>query len=145
MPYKGDLGEVVMFLLYKGNQVLTEYRVEKEPHEWFIPNGSIEDEDVIRAKETGEDYRVVAVHREMDEEFAGVKPISMTYKGAFEVQAIKAIFYIYLVDKWDGDIPEYNYEEGQLAAELHWMSVEKARSLFIWPVVNHALTLLPGQ
>lgn len=145
MPYKDGLGEVVMFLLHKDNQILTEYRIEKEPHEWFIPNGGIEDEDVVRAKRTGEDYRVVAVHREMDEEFSGVKPTSMTYKGKFEVLAIKSVFYIYLVDKWDGDIPEYNYEEGKLAAELHWMDIEKARSLFTWPVLQHALSLLPDQ
>lgn len=132
------LQEAVMFVLYTDDAVLLELRLESEPPEWFIPNGGIETKD-----QQGEyDYRLEALLREMREELDDTVPVEYTYMTAYFVHEIKAMFHIYLVPVWDGQIPQFNYEEGALAAELHWKSHAEARQLLRYPVVQHALDLV---
>ncbi|MGJ3238849.1 MAG: NUDIX domain-containing protein [Anaerolineae bacterium] len=136
--YKDSFLEAVMFMLHDKDKILVEKRVETERAEWFIPNGKIE----LIDKSNGVDYKIAALKREMSEELSGTAPTKYRYISEFKVEEIKAIFYIYIIDSWDGEIPKYNFEDGQLSSELHWKTTVEARALFSYPILHHALDLL---
>lgn len=137
--YRDGKTEAVMFVFKRDNQLLIEYRFDKEPPEPYIPNGSIEMKDKIAAGDQG-DYREVALRREIDEEFNGkITPVKYEYLSEFTVEQRKSIFYIYKVSKWLGEFERYSVEEGKVAAELEWVDEARARTLFIYPLLFHAL------
>lgn len=135
---KGN-SEAVMFVFKRGKEILIEHRYDKVPPEPYIPNGSIEMKDRRKAGPTG-NYREVALRREIDEEFDGkITPTEYKPISEFTVEERNSIFYIYLISKWLGEFGEYSYEDGEIAAKLEWANEERAKSLFIYPLLFHAL------
>lgn len=131
--------EAVMFVFVQGNKLLIEHRMDKVPPEPFIPNGKIETKD----QRENNDYKQAAVKREISEEFGtDVVPTQMEQIGEFSVPQIKAVFYIYLIKEWTGEITSESYEEGKVSASLEWVTAEAARQIFSYPVLNYALDLL---
>ncbi len=140
--YKDGKSEAVMFVFKRNNQLLIEHRFDKEPPEPYIPNGSIEMKDRIAAGDKG-DYREVALRREINEEFNGkITPIKYEYLSEFTVEQRKSIFYIYKVSEWLGEFEKYSVEEDKVAAELEWVDEARARTLFIYPLLFHALDVV---
>lgn len=131
--------EAVMFVFKRGDEILIEHRYDKTPPEPYIPNGSIEMKDRKEAGEQG-DYKDVALRREICEEFNGkITPLEYKLLSEFTVKERNSIFYIYLVSRWLGAFEKYSYEDGNTAARLEWVSEAKARTLFIYPLLFHAL------
>lgn len=139
LSYRDGLTEAVMFVFKRDNQILIEHRFDKKPPEPYIPNGSIEMKDRIEAGDQG-DYREVALRREINEEFKGkITPLEYKPLSEFTVEERKSIFYIYLISKWFGEFERYSVEDGEIAAELEWVDEARARTLFIYPLLFHAL------
>ena len=65
--YKDEYREGVVFCFCKDGNVLLEDRGKGFNNEAFFTNGSIE----IIDKEKSEDYILIALYREIDEEFGG--------------------------------------------------------------------------
>lgn len=113
--------EAVLFLFYKKGHILIEHRPIKGGKETFIPNGGIDTKDMVG----GEDYKVVAMKREIGEEFANKVEIKKFVPiGEFIVEEIKIKFYGYLVTDWTGIMPEHTVEDGQKFADLEWIKIE---------------------
>lgn len=128
--------EAVMFIFPRGSEILTENRLEKTPPEPFIPNGKIELKDI----QPGKDYKDVALQREILEEFQGkVQPLEYSQLDEYKVDEIKVIFYLYLIQKWAGEIPAASFEEGVKSADLEWRSVDEAEKVFQFPVLHFAI------
>lgn len=131
--------EAVMFVFKRGDEILIEHRYDKTPPEPYIPNGSIEMKDREVAGSNG-DYRDVALKREIGEEFDGkITPLEYQPLSEFTVKERNSIFYIYLVSKWLGKFENYSYEDGKVAAKLEWVKEARAKTLFIYPLLFHAL------
>jgi 8-oxo-dGTP pyrophosphatase MutT (NUDIX family) len=124
--YKDGYREGVIFLFYKDGRILIEHRPKEDGGiETFIPNGSIEDKD--HGQEL--DYKLVALHREVYEEFQGKVKVNNCKKiSEYKVDEIKIIFYTYVVDDWDGEIPEYTIEDGEKFADLELVRLDDFRN-----------------
>lgn len=128
--------EAVLFAFVKNHKLLVEHRLEKNPPELFIPNGKIENRDV---DEKG-DYKINALNREINEELSvNVKETDLVNLGEFKVDPIKVIFNVFMVPKWDGEVPNKISEEGRVIANLEWMDFETAREKFSFPVLQFTL------
>jgi 8-oxo-dGTP pyrophosphatase MutT (NUDIX family) len=116
--YKDGYLEGVLFIFLDGDKVLVEHRPQGNGTETFIPNGKIEDTDLL----SGEDYRVAAMKREVSEELNNSVYIQhFTPLGEFYAEAIKVKFYGYLITAWSGEMPAYTMEEGKKFADLEWI------------------------
>lgn len=134
--------EAIMFAFVKNGKLLVEHRLEKNPPEPFIPNGKIEERD----KASDLDYRESALRREIREEFGEeIVPKKVEYLGEYEVEAINVIFYIYLINSWEGEIGTESYEEGKVNANLEWMNLEDANKIFAYPILHHVVDILKGK
>jgi 8-oxo-dGTP pyrophosphatase MutT (NUDIX family) len=119
--YNKKYREGVIFLFYRKGDILIEHRPTEEGKEVFIPNGSIEEKD----HNQGIDYRIVAMHREIEEEFDGkIKAKEFRKLSEFKVPKVKLHFYTYLITKWEGQFPEYTVEEGEKFSDLEWVSLK---------------------
>lgn len=142
LSYRDGNTEAVMFVFKRGTEILIEHRYDKEPPEPYIPNGTIEMKDRREAGDQ-ENYRDVALRREISEEFNGkVTPLQYEPLSEFTVEERKSIFYIYLVSSWSGEFEEYSVEDGDRAAKLEWADEERARTLFTFPLLFHALDVV---
>ncbi len=123
---KNGYREAVLFLFYKKGHILIEHRPKGEEKEIFIPNGGIEEKDFGFK----EDYKIVAMKREVDEEFAGKIQIKKFFPlGEFIVEELKIKFFGYLVIDWTGIMPEHTIEEGKKFAELEWIKIEHYKNV----------------
>jgi|SRR5581483_6771533 len=119
--YKDGYLEAVLFLFKQENKILIEHR---PGHETFIPNGIIEQRDLLE----GKDYRIVALQREVAEEFLDqVKIRHYIDIGKFHVEDLKIRFYGYLIDAWEGEFPDYTFENNEKFAELQWINIAEHR------------------
>jgi hypothetical protein len=141
LSYREGFIEAVMFAFSKGEDLLVEHRLEVDPPEPFIPNGKIEMRD--RYGGDSVDYKEVALKREIDEEFQGrIEPLEYELISEYPVEEIRVIFYIYLINNWSGEFPEYSVEEGEKSAILEWKTASEAKTLFKYPVLTHAVELI---
>lgn len=126
--YRDGYREGVAFIFIKDDKILTEERKNTEgEYERFFPSGSVEEFDVHGEK----DYRVNTMFREIGEEFQHTVGIQKyRYLFSEKVQEINVIFYIYLIEKWDGNVPEYTVEEGEIHARLEWIDLNRAEEYF---------------
>ena len=93
----------------------------------FFPNGSIETKDYQGTA----DYLITALYREVQEELnIDFSLQNVDYLGELEVDEIKIVFYIYLITKWDGKIPEFIVEAGEKDAKLKWISLASSNKEF---------------
>jgi 8-oxo-dGTP pyrophosphatase MutT (NUDIX family) len=140
---KDGLLEAVMFVFQKDtNKILIENRLEKNPPETFIPNGKIEEKD----KNGHQDYQITALKREIKEELGDdVNPENIIKLGEFKVEVIQVIFFIYLINKWSGELNETNYENGKKIAQFEWITTKEAMKRFDFPVLKYVLKILEGN
>jgi 8-oxo-dGTP pyrophosphatase MutT (NUDIX family) len=118
--YKNGHLEAVLFIFLDRDNVLIEHRPKRGGVESFIPNGKIEDSDLLGS----EDYRVAAMKREVAEELNNAVEIKrFTSIGQFYAEAINATFYGYLIEEWTGTMPAYTIEAGQKFADLEWIPI----------------------
>jgi 8-oxo-dGTP pyrophosphatase MutT (NUDIX family) len=140
--YKDGYLEGVLFIFLNGDKVLVEHRPKRGGVETFIPNGKIEETDLLGS----EDYRVAAMKREVAEELNhAVEVQRFTPIGEFYAEAIKVKFYGYLIEEWTGQMPAYTVEEGQKFADLEWIPIAAYRdylafdtsTFFMEQVIQH--------
>lgn len=118
---------VVFALLNPNNEILVEYRDNNGKDNVFFPNGSIETKDYQGTA----DYLITALYREVQEELnIDFSLQNVDYLGELEVDEIKIVFYIYLITKWDGKIPEFIVEAGEKDAKLKWISLASSNKEF---------------
>jgi 8-oxo-dGTP pyrophosphatase MutT (NUDIX family) len=123
--YKDGYLEGVLFIFLEGDKALIEHRPKGGATETFIPNGKIEERDLTG----GAEYPVVAMQREVSEEFGGQVVVKRwTALGEFYAEAVKIKFYGYLIDEWDGEVPASTVENGQKFADLEWIPLSAYRS-----------------
>ncbi len=114
--------EAVLFLFVKDGKMLVELRPKKDHIETFIPNGRIDTEDFNK----DEDYKIVAMKREISEEFSNqVKISNYIPLGIFKVEQLKFKFFGYLITRWDGEVPDYTIEGGEKFADLKWIPLKE--------------------
>lgn len=129
--YKNGYLEAVLFLFAKGNMILVECRPKGNSKEIFIPNGRIDSKDL---KLDENDYKIVAMNREVSEEFSDkVKIKEYTPLGEFIVDILKIKFFGYLITGWNGEIPEYTVEEGKKFADLKWIHIREYKKFLKLP------------
>lgn len=122
--------EAVLFLFYKDGKILVEHRPKGNSKEIFIPNGRIDTKDIV----VGNDYKLVAMNREVSEEFSNkVKIKKFLPLGEFKVEEIKILFFGYLITEWTGEHPEYTVEDGEKFADLEWIKIEKYEDSLKFP------------
>ncbi len=127
---KEGFREGIVFAFYKDGKLLIEHRPPENggtEKETFIPNGSIETKDHIDRQ----DYRLVALEREINEEFFKSVTVSKAHHvGDVSVEAINVHFYVYLILDWKGKLPTYTMEEGEKYADLEWIDINKSKQYF---------------
>jgi 8-oxo-dGTP pyrophosphatase MutT (NUDIX family) len=119
------MDEAVFFLFIKDEKILLEHRTEEseEPGKIFIPCGGIEKSD----HEQGDEYRVVAMKREIREELGEhITPTEYSFLTTVEKAETMKMFHSYLIRKWEGDLPEYSMEHGKQNAKLVWTDLDDA-------------------
>ena len=124
MPYSHRDGylEGAMFLFYDGERILLEHRPDGDDGGTvtFVPNGKIEERD--RDSTAHDDYRLAALHREVDEEFAGQVSVDAVEKLCeHRVDELDLWFYCYVVTAWTGEVPDHTVEDGERFADLEWI------------------------
>ncbi|WP_135822728.1 NUDIX hydrolase [Halostella litorea] len=122
MPYSYRDGylEGAMFLFYDGERILIEHRPDGDGTVTFVPNGKIEERDKDAA--TYDDYRLAALHREVDEEFAGRVEVDAVEKLCeHRVDELDLWFHCYAVTDWTGEVPDHTVEDGERFADLEWV------------------------
>lgn len=129
--YKRGFSEGVVFAFFDGKNILIEHRPNETivggEKEIFFTNGSIEMKD----HDKEENYIITALKREINEEFDGkVIPIEFHFLGELEVPEINALFYVYLISKWEGSMPAYTIEEGKKFADLEWVNLQDRSNYF---------------
>lgn len=95
----------------------------EESNDVFIPNGSIENSDKL---DDGSDYRIVALHREISEEFENkllVRNSDVNFIDTFYVDDIMVVFHLYLITDWVGDVPNYSVDDDISKVPLIWVSL----------------------
>ena len=121
------MNEAVLFLFIKGNQVLLEYRLTATGkfEEVLVPGGGIDHRDRI----DGKDHREVAMHREINEEYAKlVKAHTYTYIDYVDTIDKNLRFHIFFVHGWDGEHPAMMDHDGD-KAKLVWMDIAEAKNV----------------
>jgi len=129
--YKEGCREGVIFALVKDKELLIEKRPSKDGVEFFIPNGGIEEKD----KKKDEDYRITALKREAKEEL-NIDILDFEYLMDHKVDEIKIWFYIYLIKKWKGEIPNFTVEppgSNIKFADLEWIKIKDYKKIFSLP------------
>jgi hypothetical protein len=130
MPYlyKNDYREGVIFCFYKDGKINIEHRpLGNGKEDVFFTNGTIE----VKDREVDGDYRLVALKREIDEEFDGkIKIKKFEYLGEAKAEAINILFYVYLITSWEGEMPDYTVEEGKKFSRVEWADLGKAEAIF---------------
>lgn len=126
--YNNGFREGVVFsFVNKHKEVLIENRIMGNEIHIFFPSGSIETKDL----KSGTDYRINALHREVEEEFNGAVIMKdIQYLNEVYVDEIKIVFYVYMITKWDGEFPEYVVEEGEEDAKLEWVRLNDFDEVF---------------
>lgn len=126
--FKNGWREGVIFVFFDNGKINIEYRPsENGKEEIFFTNGSIEDKD----HGSEEDYRVIALKREVNEEFDGKVEISeYNYLGEIKVNAINVIFYVYVINSWKGELPDYTIEDGEKFSRVEWVDLDKVDNVF---------------
>lgn len=130
-------GEAVVFAFFKEGKLLIERRPGKDGEEVFIPNGGIEEKD----KNGGEDYRIKALKREAKEEM-NIEVIDYEFLMELKVEEIKIWFYVYVVTKWNGEIPDFTVEppgSNQKFADLEWIGVREYENVFVYDSAKQIL------
>lgn len=132
--YKDDYLEATLFLFFKGGKILIEHRPKNGGKETFIPNGKIDVADL----QGGGDYRLVAMNREICEEFGDSVAVQKhLFLGEFIVKELKIKFYGYLITGWEGEFPDYTVEEGERYADLQWIPIEEYKKYLKFPSAIH--------
>ncbi len=132
--HKNGYLEAVLFLFFKDGSILIEHRPKNRGKETFIPNGKIDVADM----QDGGDYRLVAMNREMSEEFGDSVAVQKhLFLGEFIVKELKIKFWGYLITDWDGEFPDYTVEEGKRYADLEWIPIEEYKSYLKFPSAIH--------
>lgn len=119
------MDESVLFLFLKNNKLLVEHRLTDSGkfEEMLLPGGGIEDVDKVE----GEDYRVNAMKREIREELGEQISIKdFTFLTTAESGEQRIMFHSYVINDWDGELPEYSIEDGAPNAKLEWLTLEDA-------------------
>lgn len=132
--FRDDYREAVVFAFYQDGKLLIEKRPVEKGTDIFIPNGGIEEKD----KNQKENYKVVSLKREVGEEM-GIELIFFEYLMDCKVEEIKILFYVYLVTKWQGEIPLYTVEppnSNQKFADLEWINILDYKNVFIYPAAK---------
>lgn len=126
--FKDGWREGVIFVFLDNGKINIEYRPsENGKEEIFFTNGSIEDKD----HDKEEDYGVIALKREVNEEFDGKVEFSeYNYLGEVKVKAINVIFYVYVINSWKGELPDYTIEEGEKFSRVEWVDLDKVDDVF---------------
>lgn len=124
---KNGYREAVLFIFFKNHQILVEHRPQKSGFEIFIPNGNIEEEDLSGE----ENYRIVAMKREINEEFDNNIQLNQYYSlGSYIARKPNIKFYGYLIVDWVGHIPRYTIEENRRFAKLEWKPIVEYKEYF---------------
>ncbi|MFW9875873.1 MAG: NUDIX domain-containing protein [Candidatus Thorarchaeota archaeon] len=131
--YKGNYIEAVVFVFYKNGKVLIENRPSNPDHTGpkanFFPSGKIDKDD----HNYDEDYRTIALKREILEEFENkIKFKDHHYLGEVKVDPIKIHFYVYLITDFKGSFPKYTIEKGEKFADLFWIDLNDKEKYFIY-------------
>lgn len=126
--YKNGYREGVVFAFFKNDMILIENRpVGNNQYEIFFTSGSIEDKDYIH----NSDYKVVAMLREVSEEFEDrLNIINYIYLDEIKVNEINVVFYIYLITEWEGSVPEFTIEEGEKFSKVEWIKLSEKNNYF---------------
>jgi 8-oxo-dGTP pyrophosphatase MutT (NUDIX family) len=120
--------EAVVFVFIKENKLLIEKRDEGKGEEVFFPNGGIEESD----KDIGIDYRIAALNREVREEM-DLEITDFDFLMDLKVDEIKVWFYVYVVTRWNGEVPSFTVEppgSGQKFADLEWIDIKDYEKVF---------------
>jgi len=104
-------GESVLFALTDRGRVLCEVREWSGVVMESVPGGKVEESDRASA-----DYRETALRRELREELS-VEPTSFRYIGDVWYRD-EWVFRVFLVDEWNGELPETNLESNR---PLNWI------------------------
>ncbi len=129
--YKEGFREGVIFAFYNDGKILIEHRPTDKTgiKDTFFTNGSIEEKDHL----DGEDYKKVALFREVEEEFdSNIEILQYSYYGELKVLEINVVFYIYCITEWKGEMPKYTIEEGKKFADLQWISILEANKYLLY-------------
>lgn len=139
--YRDGYKEGVIFLFHDDGSILIEHRPDGDGTETFIPNGTIEERDA--ASDRYEDYVLAALHREIDEEFAGrVRATDVEKLCEYRVEEPAIWFYSYAVTDWHGTVPDHTVENGERYAELEWVPLrEHAEHLEYGSAIETCATL----
>ena len=124
--------EAVVFAFYKNGKVLIENRPDGPDHSGppvnFFPSGKIEEKD----HGSNEDYRIVALKREISEELNdAISFTNYNYLGELYANPINVRFYTYLITDFQGEMPSYTLEEGKKFATLFWIDMNEREKYFI--------------
>ncbi|MBT3393923.1 MAG: hypothetical protein HN411_02285 [Waddliaceae bacterium] len=106
--YKDNRMEAVVFVFYKDGKVLIENRPDGPDHSGpktnFFPSGKIDKKD----HDSCEDYRIVALKREVSEEFENKITFSdHQYLGELDADPVNIHFYVYLITDFKPMIATY--------------------------------------
>jgi 8-oxo-dGTP pyrophosphatase MutT (NUDIX family) len=95
---------------------------------FFFPSGKIDQKD----HDVDEDYKIVALKREISEEFREqISCDKFYFLGEITAEPIKIHFYVYLVTDFEGIMPKFTVEDGKKFANLVWIKPEEAKKYFI--------------
>jgi 8-oxo-dGTP pyrophosphatase MutT (NUDIX family) len=122
--YKDGYLEGIVFVFFDDGKILVEHRPEGIA---IIPGGAIEEGD----KNKKEDYRIVAMKREVREEL-GVNVRRFRYLMDYKAEKVKIWLYVYLVTDWEGNIPGYSKEDGKRYAKLEWIKLKDYKKHLKW-------------
>ena len=143
--YKNNRIEAVVFAFYKDGKVLIENRPNNPDHTGpktnFFPSGKIDNED----HDHDEDYKIVALKREVSEEFEDkISFADCTYLGELEAAPVNIHFYIYLITEFQGEFPEYTIEDGKKFATLFWIDMKDQKEYFIHDTAFQICDMIRG-
>lgn len=117
------MGEAVVFLFIKENQVLVEYRFINGKETVLVPGGGIDEID----KNIGEDYRENALAREIREELGeNIQILEHRMVGEVIREETGSRFYVFFVTKWIGELPDKVINRKQEQGKLLWLEIDEA-------------------
>lgn len=119
------MDEAVFFIFHKDGKFLLEHRLpeSEEPNKIFLPCGGIEVADHGKT----EDYRIVAMKREISEELGnGISIRDFTFLTTVEVAETMKMYHSYVIHDWKGELPLESKELGIANATLVWTDMDQA-------------------
>ncbi|QOR34294.1 hypothetical protein IMX26_12445 [Clostridium sp. 'deep sea'] len=95
----------------------------------FFTSGSIESKDYYQKQ----DYKLQALFREVKEEFRdNIKIKEYVYLNEVFAEQVKIVFYVYLITDWQGEMPDYTFEDGANDSLITWEDLSEYKRLFVY-------------